>query len=70
MREGYTFARALVDGSQGMRSQAHTQFTQKEIVMRVTPSMLLALLIMLGTLASAAGLANAYDFGIQRLQDL
>ena len=44
-----------------MRSQAHTQFTQKEIVMRVTPSMLLALLIMLGTLASAAGLANAYD---------
>ena len=61
--EGYTFARALVvDGSQGMRSQAHTQFTQKEIVMRVTPSMLLALLIMLGTLASAAGLANAYDF--------
>jgi hypothetical protein len=45
-----------------MRTQAHTQFTQKEIVMRVTPSMLLALLIMLGTLASAAGLANAYDF--------
>ena len=30
--------------------------------MRVTLSMLLALLIMLGTLASAASLANAYDF--------
>jgi hypothetical protein len=29
--------------------------------MRVTLSMLLALLITLGTLASAAGLANAYD---------
>ena len=34
---------------------------KKRIVMRVTLSMLLALLIMLGTLASAAGLANAYD---------
>ena len=29
--------------------------------MRVTPSMLLALLITLGTLASAVDLANAYD---------
>ena len=34
---------------------------EKRIVMRVTLSMLLALLITLGTLASAAGLANAYD---------
>jgi len=50
-----------VDGRQGVRRQAHAQFAQKEIVMRVTLSMLLALLIMLGTLASAAGLANAYD---------
>jgi len=34
---------------------------KRRIVMRVTLSMPLALLIMLGTLASAAGLANAYD---------
>ena len=33
--------------------------------MKVTPSMLLALLIMLETLASAAGLANAYDLGFR-----
>ena len=51
-----------MDGRQSVRRLAHAQFAQKEIVMRVTLSMLLALLIMLGTLASAAGLANAYDF--------
>jgi hypothetical protein len=53
----------LSTDAQGVRPQAQAQYTLKEIVMRVTLSMLLALLITLGTLASAAGLANAYDLG-------
>ncbi len=53
---------SLSTDAQGVRPQAQAQSTSKEIVMRVTLSMLLALLITLGTLASAAGLANAYDF--------